>query len=366
MKLSDFLTDVLIPGVCIALGGATAVAVVGSSSQEHALLSSRLAEYRELREDQRKMVKASFAEFSIQTDDRKREIIALYEAVQKDPKLKDGLEKYFAWWSSLSQSEWDSFPEMSREHQIGFAKARINKQTETEKTIVVDFADWGQTSLQPLHLTIDECGQIIADSLKDLQLPPEIADEVQQLKSSEHRSLALSLWLFERFRIDPDREARTVQSEKILKAVLANVSDAAWKAEFEQIIADNTEKSFFRFWILRNLLVILDQSTMALGNRLTKQFPVSEDEIIAAFVNLGDKSRQHSLMIMPSDEASTRLEFLAQSSRAQTPEQKLLVKFVAFARDRQRIIGAIIFGLGNRPSQNGSGGQPPRGRDGRK
>ena len=255
---------------------------------------------------------------------------------------------------------------MSREHQIGFAKARINKQTETEKTIVVDFADWGQTSLQPLHLTIDECGQIIADSLKDLQLPPEIADEVQQLKSSEHRSLALSLWLFERFRIDPDREARTVQSEKILKAVLANVSDAAWNAEFEQIIADNTEKSFFRFWILRNLLVILDQSTMALGNRLTKQFPVSEDEIIAAFVNLRDKSRQHSLMIMPSDEASTRLEFLAQSSRAQTPEQKLLVKFVAFARDRQRIIGAIIFGLGNRPSQNGSGGQPPRGRDGRK
>ena len=366
MKFSDFLTDVLIPGVCIALGSATAVAVVGSSSQEHALLNSRLAEYRELREDQRKMVKASFAEFSIQTDDRKREIIALYEAVQKDPKLKDGLEKYFAWWSSLSQSEWDSFPEMSREHQIGFAKARINKQTETEKTIVVDFADWGQTSLQPLHLTIDECGQIIADSLKDLQLPPEIADEVQQLKSSEHRSLALSLWLFERFRIDPDRDARRVQSEKIQKAVLANVSDAAWKAEFEQIIADNTEKSFFRFWILRNLLVILDQSTMALGNRLTKQFPVSEDEIIAAFVNLGDKSRQHSLMIMPSDEASTRLEFLAQSSRAQTPEQKLLVKFVAFARDRQRIIGAIIFGLGNRPSQNGSGGQPPRGRDGRK
>ena len=34
--------------------------------------------------------------------------------------------------------------------------------------------------------------------------------------------------------------------------------------------------------------------------------------------------------------------------------------------DSQRIIGAIIFGLGNRPPQNGNGGQPPRGRDGRK
>ena len=366
MKLSDFLTGVVIPGVCIALGSAAAVAFVGSSSEEHALLNSRLAEYRELTEDHRKMVKASFAEFSIQTDDRKREIIALHEAVQNDPKLKDGLERYFVWWSSLSQAEWDSFPEMSREQQIAFAKARINKQTETERTIVVDFADWGQTSLQPLHLTIDECGQIITDSLKESQIPLEISDEVQQLKLSEHRSLALSLWLFDRFRTDADREARAVQGERILKAVLANVSDAAWKAEFEQIIADNSELSFFRFWMLRNLLVILDQSTMALGNRLTQQFPVTEDEIVAAFVNLGDKSRQHSLMVMPSEEASTRLEFLAQSNRAQTPEQKLLAKFVAFARDRQRIIGSIIFGLGNRPPQNGSGGQIPRGRDGRK
>ena len=70
-------------------------------------------------------------------------------------------------------------------------------------------------------------------------------------------------------------------------------------------------------------------------------------------------------MVMPSDEASTRLEFLAQSSRAQTPEQKLLVKFIAFARDHQRIIGGIIFGSGTRPPQNGNGGPPPRGRDGK-
>lgn len=365
MRLAEFLKGIVIPIVCIALGGAAAVAVVGSSSKEHARLKSRLAEYRGLQEDQQKMVKASFAEFSIQTDARKREIRSLHEAVQNDPDLKNGLERYSAWWSSLSQSEWDGFPEMSREQQIGFASARINKPTETEKTVVVDFGDWGPTSLQPLHLTIEECGRIITDSLKDIQIPPEITDELQQLESPEHRSLALSLWMIERFRIDPDREARPVQRENILKAVLANVSDTAWKDQFEQIVADNSEKPFFRFWMLRHVLVIFDQSTMALGNRLTKQFPVSEDEIVAAFVNLDDKARQHSLMVMPSDEASTRLEFLAQSSRAQTPEQKLLVKFIAFARDHQRIIGGIIFGSGTRPPQNGNGGPPPRGRDGK-
>ena len=64
--------------------------------------------------------------------------------------------------------------------------------------------------------------------------------------------------------------------------------------------------------MFRNLLVIFDQSTMTLGNRLTKQFPVSEEEIVSAFVSLTDKDRQHSLMVMPSDEARMRLEFLAQ------------------------------------------------------
>ncbi|MEJ7591012.1 MAG: hypothetical protein WKF77_05645 [Planctomycetaceae bacterium] len=365
MSQSDFRNGVVIPVVCIALGSAAAVTVVGSSSEEHALLNARAAEFRELKEDQQKMVKASFAEFSIQTDDRKREIKALREAIQKDPQLKDGLEKYFAWWSSLSQSEWDSFPEMSREQQIGFAKARINKPTQKEKTVVVDFGDWGQTSLQPLHLTTEECGRIITDSLKDTQIPPEIADELQQLKLPEHQSLALALWLFERLRSDPDRDARAAQAERILKAVLANVRDDAWKDQFQQIVADNSEKSFFRFWIFRNLLVILDQSTMALGNRLTKQFPVSEEEIVAAFVDLEDKSRQYALMVMPSDQASTSLEFLAQASRPQTPEQKLLRAFVDFAGDRQGIIGRIIFGLGNRLPQNG-GGPLMRVRDGRK
>ena len=227
----------------------------------------------------------------------------------------------------------------------------------------MDFADWGQTSLQPLHLTTDECRQIISDSLQDTQIPPEIADEMEQLMLPEDRSLTLSLWLFERFRIDPDRKALALQSEKILNAVLANVSDDAWKHQFQQIVADNADKSFLKFWVFRNLLVIFDKSTMTLGSRLTKRFPVSDAEIVSAFVSLNDKHRQHSLMTMPSDEARMRLELLAQSNRTQTPEQKLLVKFIAFARDRQRVIGAITFGLGNRAPRNSNNNPPPETRD---
>jgi hypothetical protein len=362
MKRSGFLADLVIPVASILIGGAVAF-MFFSSSKEYKLLDRRLTEFRNLEDQEQKLVKSSFAEFSLQTEDRKRELIALHTAVQKYPDLKLGLERYFAWWSSLSQPEWDSFPEMNREQQISFARAGITKPTETEKTIVVDFADWGQTALRPLHLTIDECRQIITDSLDGTQLSPEITEELQQLELPEHRSLALSLWLFEQFRNNPDREALAAQSNRILQAVLADASDETWKNEFQQIVRDNADRSFIKFWIFRNLLVIFDQSTMTLGNRLTKQFPVSDAEIVTAFVNLNDKSRQHSLMVMPSGEARTRLEFLAQSSRPQTPEQKLLVKFIAFTRDRQQVIGAITFGLGNRLPQFDNGKPPSKPQD---
>ena len=176
--------------------------------------------------------------------------------------------------------------------------------------------------------------------------------EINQLRSPEHRSLAYSLWLFDQFQHSTDRVAFVSQGEKILKSVLANVSDDAWRTQFEEMIEKNSDHRFFKFWALKNLLEILWHSTMVLGNRLTQEFPVSEEEIISAFVSLDDNERQHSLMTMPSDEARTRLEFLAQLNRAQTPEQKLLVNFIAFARDRQRMIGAITFQLGGRPRRN--------------
>ncbi len=352
MSLFQFAKNITIPAVGLAIGCAGAIAFVGASSEEHSLLKSRNHEFSDLNTDQQKMVMASYAEFALQTKDRKSEINALNQAVQADPELKQALERYSDWWSSLSRSEWDSFPGMTREQQIAFAKARIRKRADSSAVVVVEFTGWGQTSLQPLHLTLDECERIITLSLRDIQIPEAVSAEVNQLRSPEHRSLAYSLWLFDQFQHSADREALVLQSEKILKSVLANVSDDAWRIQFEKIIDENSNRRFFKFWVFQNLLVILKQSTMVLGNRLTKEFPVSEEEIVAAFVNLEDKDRQHSLMTMPSDEARTRLEFLAQLNRAQTPEQKLLVKFIAFSRDRQRVIGEITFQLGDRQRRN--------------
>jgi hypothetical protein len=352
MSLIAFARKAIVPAVGLAIGCSSAVIFVGTSSEEHTLLKDRLNKFAALDAEQQKMVKASSAEFSLQTKDRQNEIIALNEAVQADPELNLALERYSDWWSSLSRSEWDSFPGMTREQQIAFAKARIDKRAESSAIVVVEFTGWGQTSLQPLHLTLDECESIINLSLHDVQIPGEVSAEINQLQSSEHRSLAYSLWLFDDFQHSTDRDALISQGEKILRSVLANVGDDAWRNQFKELIKENSDRRFFKYWVFQNILVILKQSTMALGNRLTRQFPVSEEEIVSAFVSLEDKERQHSLMTMPSDEARTRLEFLAQLNREQTPEQKLLVKFIAFARDRQRIVGAITFQLGGRQRQN--------------
>ena len=352
MTLLQFVKHTVIPVTGLAIGCAGAVAIVGASSEEHTFLKSRLHEFTSLDAEQQKAVKASYAEFSLQTKDRRNEIVDLYQAVEADPELHQALERYSDWWSSLSRSEWDSFPGMTREQQIAFAKARINRQAESSTAVIVEFSGWGQTSLQPLHLTLDECERIITLSLQDVEIPDDVSLEINQLHSSEHRSLACSLWLFDQFQHSTDRDALVLQGEKILKSVLNNVGDDEWRVQFRKIIDGNSDRRFFKFWVFQNLLVILKQSTMVLGNRLTKEFPVSEEEIVAAFVSMEDKARQHSLMTMPSDEARTRLEFLAQLNRAQTPEQKLLVKFIAFARDRQRIIGAITFQLGDRQRRN--------------
>jgi hypothetical protein len=363
MSLLQFAKSTVIPVVGLAIGCAGAIAIVGTSSEEHALLKKRHHEFRMLDAEQQKTVKASHAEYSLQTRDRQNEIVTLNQAVEADPELKKALERYSGWWSSLSRSEWESFPAMTREQQIEFARARINKQAESSAAVVVEFSGWGQTLLQPLHLTLDECERIISLSLRDVQIPDEVSTEFNQLQSPEHRSLACSLWLFDQFQHSTDRVALVLQGEKILKSVLASVSDDAWRIQFEKIIAENSERKFFKIWAFQNLLVILKQSTMVLGNRLTQEFPVSEEEIVSAFVNLEDKERQHSLMTMPSDDARTTLESLAQLNRAQTPEQKLLVKFVAFARDRQRIIGRITFQLGDRQRRNNETAPPQSPRD---
>ncbi len=363
MNLLQFAKSMVIPATGLAIGCAGAVAVIGTSSEEHKSLKNREREFRSLDAGQQKMVKASYAEFALQTNDRKREIVALNNAVKADSELNRSLERYSDWWSSLSQSEWDSFPGMTRQQQIEFAKARINKRTESSTAVVVEFSGWGQTSLQPLHLTLDECERIITLSLQDLKIPDDVSAEINQLNSSEHRSLAYLLWLFDQFLHSTDREALVLQGEKIFEAVLANVSDDAWRIQFEKNIKENTNLKFVKVWIFQNLLVILKQSTLVLGNRLMKEFPVSDEEIISAFATMDDKERQHSLMTMPSEEAKTRLEFIAQLNRAQTPEQKLLVKFIAFARDQRRVIGAILFRLGDRNRQSNDIAPPQSPRD---
>ena len=229
MTLLQFAKSTVIPVVGLAIGCAGAVAIVGASSEEHTLLKSRSHEFDLLDADQQKIVKASYAEFSLQTKDRQNEIVALNQAVQADPELNQSLERYSDWWSSLSQSEWDSFPGMTREQQIAFAKARINKRTESSTAVVVEFSGWGQTSLQPLHLTLEECERIITLSLQDVDIPDDVTSEISQLQSSEHRSLAYSLWLFDQFQRSTDRDALVLQGEKILKSVLNNVGDDEWR-----------------------------------------------------------------------------------------------------------------------------------------
>ena len=110
---------------------------------------------------------------------------------------------------------------------------------------------------------------------------------------------------------------------------------------------------------------VLDKATLALGEDLRKQFSVTSEQMIEAFASLqdksdSDKSLQRSLMTMSPDEARKRLELLAQTQHARTPEEVLLTQYNEFLQKRQTYMRRP-FGMGGHGAGPPSdGNRPPR------
>ena len=103
MKLSESLAGVVIPVVCIALGSAAAVTVVGSSSPEHALLSSPSCS---ISRTERRTAEDGESELCgvFESDRRSSDVRSSLctKRFRTNPKLKDGLEAVFCVVVSLS------------------------------------------------------------------------------------------------------------------------------------------------------------------------------------------------------------------------------------------------------------------------
>lgn len=373
MSLTRTTQAVFLPIICLFFGTCLSVFMWGRSSQERAYLSQQLQKFQSLGTEHKNNVRKSYALLKSMPSRRQSEIEQIYQLTQKNPQLLQTMDRYFEWWSSLSQAEWDSFEELSAEERLAFVKSRWGKSTKaTPEEIVVEFTGPSSVRMPTLRLSFSDYWSIISETVPNEDRSDALREELEQLKSDKHRALLLTLSLFERFS-NPNQRRELEQPGELLKtAMLRHVNDDAWLAKFRAMVQDLDRKPFGRAWMFMTASSVLDKATIVLGDDLRKQFPVTSEQIVEAFESLpnktdADKSFQRALMTMPSDEARKRLELIAQTISTPSPEQRLMSRYNKFVRSRQHFLRGQ-FGFGgpsSGPSQTlGQGPTPERSRGG--
>lgn len=373
MSLVRTIQVVLLPITCLLFGACLSIFMWGRSSDERAYLSKQLQEFQSLETEQKDNVRKSYALLKSMPARKQTEIEQIHQQTRANPELLQTMNRYFEWWSSLSQAEWDSFEDLSAEERLAFVKSRWRKSTEaTPEEIVVEFTGPSSVRMPTLRLSFADFWSIISETVPNEDRDDALRKELEQLKSDKHRSLLLTLSIFERFS-DPNQRRELEQPGELMKAaMLRHIDDEAWLARFRSMVHDLDRKPFARAWMFMTASSVLDRATIVLGDDLRKQFPVTSEQIVEAFESLpdktdADKSFQRALMTMPSDEARKRLELLAQTTRNQSPEQQLVNRYNKFIRDRQLFLRRQ-FGFGGPgigpPPVSGQGPGPDRPREG--
>ena len=363
----------VLPITCVLLGTCISAFVWGRNSEERTYLTEQLNKFQSLEPEQKNNVRKSYALLKSMPARKQTEIEQIHQQTHSNPELQETMDRYFDWWSSLSQAEWDSFEELDAEERLAFVKSRWSKSNEaTPEEIVVEFTGPSSVRMPTLRLSFADFWSIISETVPNEDRDNALRKELEQLKSDKHRSLLLTLSIFERFS-DPNQRRELEQPGELMKAaMLRHIDDEAWLARFRSMVHDLDRKPFARAWMFMTASSVLDRATIVLGDDLRKQFPVTSEQIVEAFESLpdktdADKSFQRALMTMPSDEARKRLELLAQTTRNQSPEQQLVNRYNKFIRDRQLFLRRQ-FGFGGPgigpPPVSGQGPGPDRPREG--
>ena len=341
----------IIPFTCMLLGTCISVFVWGRNSEERTFLTQQLNRFQNLKPEQKNTVQKSYELLKSMPARKQTEIEQIHQQTQDNPELQETMNRYFEWWSSLSQAEWDSFEELSAEERLAFVKSRWSKPKEaTLEEIVVEFTGPSSVRMPTLRLSFEDYWSIISETVPNEHRDETLRKELEQLKSDKHRALLLTLTLFERFSNPAQRRELDQPGDLLKAAMLRHIKDEAWLAKFRSMAQDLDRKPFGRAWMFMTASSILDKATIVLGDDLRKQFLVTSEQILAAFESLpnatdADKSFKRELMTMSSDEARKRLELLAQTSGTQSPEQQLVNRYNKFIRDRQRFLrGQFGFG----------------------
>jgi len=373
MILSHRVCVMTIPASGLLLGSLLAFQVWGRSSPDQILLRDQQKKFLSLPGEQQNTIHKSLALFNSQSEARRAEITEIYQQTQTDARLANTLDRFSEWWSTLSQTDWDSFRNLNTEERFQFISARWTDSAGTSNEITIEFPGPPSVRLPTLHLSFEEFWNIISTAMPASKREARLNAKLEQLSSNKHRSLCLTLDVFESFQNQTDPRDNEERGKQFTKILLSTVRDKEWGSRFNAMSQDVERRPSARpwagAWLYMTIFTMLDKATIALGEDLRKQFPVTPEQMVEAFASLQDKSDsekslQRSLMTMPPDEARKRLELLAQTKNARTPDELLLTQYNEFLQKRQTYMRRP-FGLGGTglgPSDDGNRAPRPSGR----
>ncbi|MBL8812595.1 MAG: hypothetical protein JNM43_20695 [Planctomycetaceae bacterium] len=359
------LVRYLIPIVCIAVGAGAAVAVFGTSSRERLRLEEQAKAFAAMPQDKQRVIRLSFEDFRSQSPERQAQVKALYDASSADPQLAKTVSRFYEWWTALPRETAEEFHSLANPERLRMvAEQWAQKAPAVAKdSIVVNFARTPAQRLPELHLSDDDYWKIISSTIPEDERPESLRSELAKLTNDGQRALRLSLWVFETL-VDPrDRDSEPLRkamsrTRRLKEQLLATVKDDAWKKGFQEMYKGVEGRPWEQQWLLPTSYVIVSQAAMSLGNRLQSSFPVSDEQLVAAFDSITDRQQRQQIMALSPDQAKARLEFIAQSQLGESPEKDLLVKFSEFARRHEQLVRAASFGLGG--FGRGNRGGPPQ------
>ena len=332
----------------LMLGALTAVGTIGRESESMQRLSSQYVRFQQLADADKRQIIASQNLLLTQATPRQQQYREIHAAVSSDAGLARTLQRFGEIWGALSQQELEEWARLDgdRESKRAFIITRMQDPAPREIPLEVQFSGTYSRMLPSLHLTSEEYWDFLCRILPPDQHPPNLLTELNGL-SLEQKALSLSLWIVEYLPAEPNEDdSRNIiqyirRAEEFLETSL---KDQDWMASFAEGLQSTRGTRRTAGWSVPVIYTVIIQSITMLGEQMSGQFPIGEEQMLEQFSQMSSSERTR---LMPGTPLEFRqhLEYLARRNPPGKPEHALLKRYTEFAQNKQQITRRQWFSL---------------------
>lgn len=338
------------------IGGLCAYLVFGGVSEERRLLNARLSEFAGMSEADRHLVRLSYDDLAAQPVERHEELSRLNRLLTSDLRYKTVLERYVSWRKSLSREELDQYGQFGSAERLEYVRSRWKRgELAGGAELEIRFRGAYARQLPVLRISAEELWRLAETIIPEDLRPDSLQQELQELETDARKVLCLTLWIFEQVsetRENPEQLRGVNDGIRTASEWLLNdVSDEEWRRAFRVHWDTARDRPWEMGWLLPIVYTVLSESANELGGELVRSFPLNEKQLLDEFALL-DVVQQRELMKQSPSQARISLQFMTREEIAETAEQRLVVKFAKFAKERDQLLRTISYGIGVIPRQS--------------